>query len=153
MCAKVRKYRINNLEKVRIKEKTKRQTDKYKEYRKQYLIEHKKRNVHVYAWRTLLRNTIKRLSIKKIDKTINMLGYSALDLKIHLENLFTPQMSWENYGEWHVDHIVPVSSFEKDTPASVVNDLSNLQPMWATTRVIDGILYEGNLNKGKKIKR
>jgi len=34
---------------------------------------------------------------------------------------------------------------------SFVNDLSNLRPMWATTRIIDGILYEGNLNKGKRI--
>ena len=28
--------------------------------------------------------------------------------------------------------------------------LSNLNPMWSTTRIINGILYEGNLNKGKK---
>lgn len=130
-------------------EKKKRQTAKYKEYRKQYLIEHIKRNRHVYAWRTLLRNTIKRLGIKKEDKTHKMLGYSALDLKIHIESLFTPKMSWENYGDWHIDHIKPVSSFDKDTPASVVNALSNLQPLWSTTREIDGVLYEGNLNKGK----
>ena len=35
-------------------------------------------------------------------------------------------------------------------PASIVNALSNLKPMWATTREIGGIIYEGNLNKGKK---
>jgi hypothetical protein len=29
--------------------------------------------------------------------------------------------------------------------------LSNLQPMWSTTREINGIIYEGNLNKGKKV--
>ena len=33
-----------------------------------------------------------------------MLGYSALDLKNHLEFLFTDGMSWNNYGEWHIDH-------------------------------------------------
>jgi len=61
-------------------------------------------------------------------------------------------MSWENHGEWHIDHIKPVSSFDKDTPMNIVNALSNLQPLWKTTREINGIIYEGNLNKGKKIK-
>jgi hypothetical protein len=56
-------------------------------------------------------------------------------------------MSWENYGEWHIDHIRPLSSFEPDTPVSIVCALDNLQPLWATTREIDGIIYEGNLNK------
>jgi hypothetical protein len=60
-------------------------------------------------------------------------------------------MNWGNYGDdWHVDHVRSVATFDTTTPASIVNALSNLKPMWATTRVIDGILYEGNLNKGKK---
>jgi hypothetical protein len=59
-------------------------------------------------------------------------------------------MSWENYGEWHIDHIIPVSKFSKNKEASVVSALSNLKPMWATTREINGIIYEGNLNKGSK---
>lgn len=40
-------------------------------------------------------------------------------------------MSWENWGEWHIDHIKPVSKFEKNDLPSVVNSLSNLQPLWA----------------------
>lgn len=56
-------------------------------------------------------------------------------------------MTWNNYGEWHIDHIKPVNSFESDTPQSVVNALSNLQPLWATTREINGVVYIGNLNK------
>jgi hypothetical protein len=40
-------------------------------------------------------------------------------------------MSWDNWGEWHIDHIIPVSKFEKETPPSIVNSLSNLQPLWA----------------------
>lgn len=30
----------------------------------------------------------------------------------------------------------------------IVNALSNLRPLWATTREINGIIYEGNLNRG-----
>jgi hypothetical protein len=62
---------------------------------------------------------------------IEMLGYSANDLKIHIESLFRDGMSWENYGEWHIDHIKPLSSFENDEDISIVNCLENLQPLWA----------------------
>lgn len=40
-----------------------------------------------------------------------VLGYSMADLRFHLERQFLPGMTWSNYGEWHVDHIVPVASF------------------------------------------
>jgi hypothetical protein len=72
-----------------------------------------------------------------------------MELKQHLESLFTKDMSWDNYGEWHIEHIKDVVLFDKETLPSVVNALSNLKPMWATTREIDGVIYEGNLNKRK----
>jgi len=50
-------------------------------------------------------------------------------------------MSWDNYGEWHVDHIKPLISFDKNTHPSIVNALSNLQPLWATTREINGVIF------------
>jgi hypothetical protein len=57
-------------------------------------------------------------------------------------------MTWDNYGEWHIDHVKRVSEFDKETPMNIVNALNNLQPLWATTREINGVIYEGNLNKG-----
>ena len=69
-----------------------------------------------------------------------MLGYSAIDLKHHLESLFTEGMTWENRSEWHIDHIIPISAFKKDTPPHVVNRLENLRPIWA----------EENLSKNAK---
>jgi len=107
------------------------------------------KNPHIISWRNLLKNSLKRLNTNKGSSTINLLGYSAEDLKYHISSLFTPGMSWENYGEWHIDHIKPVCSFDSNTPVSIVCALSNLQPLWATTREIDGIIYEGNLNKNK----
>ena len=56
---------------------------------------------------------------------------SAEDLKNHMISLFKEGMSWENWGEWHVDHIFPVSKFDPNTLMSVVNALDNLQPLWA----------------------
>jgi hypothetical protein len=58
-------------------------------------------------------------------------------------------MSWDNHGQWHIDHIKDVSLFLDNTEPRVVNALSNLRPMWATSREINGIFYEGNLNKNK----
>lgn len=69
---------------------------------------------------------------KKEGRTIDLLGYSAEELKLYIQSLFTEGMTWENYGEWEIDHIKPVSKFDKNTPPSVVNALSNLQPLWKT---------------------
>lgn len=60
-------------------------------------------------------------------------GYLSGDLKSHIESLFLDGMSWDNHGEWHVDHIKPVSKFIDlgiYDPAKI-NALSNLQPLWA----------------------
>lgn len=127
----VKKYRENNKESIYNKEKIERKTKEYKEYMSKYIFSHRKRYPHIYAWRSLLTNTIKRLNTKKSKKTIEMLGFSAEELKIHLESLFKEGMSWENYGKWHIDHIKPVSLFDKEEDVKVVNALVNLQPLWA----------------------
>lgn len=82
------------------------------------------------AWRRMLYRTLSNTKTSKSDHTINLLGYSANDLKIHIESLFVDGMSWDNYGEWEIDHIKPLSKFDKDSLPSVVNALSNLQPLW-----------------------
>jgi hypothetical protein len=139
------KYNLKN------KEKNKKYREKYFQENKQTIYERKKeyrnKNKHIFAWKSVLRNSLKRMDTHKEGHTINLLGYSAIELKYHLEKQFTNGMTWNNYGEWHIDHIKPVSSFDKDTPVSIVCALDNLQPLWATTREIDGVIYEGNLNK------
>tara|TARA_R110000868_G_scaffold203969_8_gene451960 strand:+ start:128 stop:1624 length:1497 start_codon:yes stop_codon:yes gene_type:complete len=105
--------------------------------------------------RTALWSALTERNISKNKRTFDILGYSVDDLVIHLQSLFTDGMSWDNYGEWHVDHIIPISEFDYDS----INDyefakcweLTNLRPMWSTTREIGGQLYEGNLNKNSKL--
>lgn len=65
----------------------------------------------------------------------SLLGYTLSELMGHLEARFVEGMSWENYGEWHIDHIRPVASF---TFSTATDDdfrqcwsLGNLQPLWA----------------------
>jgi len=94
-------------------------------------IQFKKRSPYILAWRTILNNTLKRFDKKKKDETIKLLGYSAIQLKEYIENLFTEGITWENYGEWHIDHIKMVSTFDPETPMNIVNALENLRPLWA----------------------
>lgn len=127
--------KINSRKRVRTseykeKESDRRKTDEFKNKRNSYLKKYRLQNKHIFAWRALLSNT-KRLNKVKNDRTIKLLGYSALELKEHIKSLFTEGMSWENSGEWHVDHIKMVSSFDPETPVSVVNSLDNLRPLWA----------------------
>lgn len=68
-------------------------------------------------------------------RTEEILGYGWDELRPHLERQFTKGMSWDNYGEWHIDHIVPLSSFDvsgPDDPAiRAAWALTNLRPLWA----------------------
>jgi hypothetical protein len=133
-----------DLIKKRVSDYKKNNKERVNEYNRLYM----KNNKHLRSWRKLLSRTLSQFNKQKEGKTIDILGYSAIELKEHIQSLFTDSMSWDNYGEWHIDHIQPLSSFDKDTNPSVVNALSNLRPLWATTREINGVVYEGNLNKG-----
>lgn len=91
--------------------------------------------------RRLIKRTLKYLGTEKELRTIELLGYSPFQLKESIESKFVDGMSWDNYGEWHVDHIKPISSFDKTEIPKVINSLDNLQPLWAFD----------NLSKGSKI--
>lgn len=69
----------------------------------------------------------------------DLVDYSLEDLVRHLERQFLPGMSWENRSEWHIDHIVPKSSFEFSTADcdgfKAAWALTNLRPLWASDNV------------------
>jgi hypothetical protein len=71
--------------------------------------------------------------IRKKHDTMELIGCELSTLKEHLESQFKPGMSWENYGDWHVDHIRPCSSFDltKNEEQQKCFHYSNLQPLWA----------------------
>lgn len=90
--------------------------------------------------RNMLGRVLRLTGACKNNSTIETLGYSADDLKTAIEAKFQTGMTWENYGEWHIDHIRPLSVLiaggERD-PA-VLNALSNLQPLWAFENISKG---------------
>lgn len=77
---------------------------------------------------------------KNYKKTFSFVPYTIEDLVSHLEALFQPGMTWDNYGKWHIDHIIPDSSFKyqttDDEEFKKCWSLSNLQPLWARDNLI-----------------
>ncbi len=111
------------------------------ETRAKHNREYIRKNKHLFAWRQILADTHKRMGTKKETSTVIELGYSALELKMHLESKFKNGMTWDNHGLWHIDHKKPVSKFPKNTSTSEVNALSNLQPLWAFENLSKGGTY------------
>jgi hypothetical protein len=76
-----------------------------------------------------------------------LVGWTVEQLMTHLESKFQSGMTWDNYGEWHIDHVTPRSWF----PIKVVGDeafrscwrLENLQPMWARDNSAKGNRFSG----------
>lgn len=63
------------------------------------------------------------------------LGYTIAELKSHLEKQFLSGMGWENMGEWHIDHVIPLAAFKfethEDPDFARAWSLTNLRPLWA----------------------
>lgn len=95
--------------------------------------------------RTSVSTCLKERNIAKKSATFVLLGYTIEDLMMHLESLFTEGMTWDNYGEWHVDHKRPMTSFNFETTEDPEFHecwkLDNLQPLWGPD----------NLSKGTKL--
>jgi hypothetical protein len=97
--------------------------------------------------RTLLRqricNVMKRTNQVRAGSAVRDLGCSVEELKIYLESKFREGMTWENHGEWHIDHIIPLNSFNLANRKEFLKacHYTNLQPLWA----------EENLKKSDKL--
>lgn len=91
--------------------------------------------------RKQVRSALKR---NKSKHSIEYIGCSIETLKAHLESKFTEGMTWENYGDWHIDHIVPIK-YGEPTLEQVIERLHymNLQPLWAADNISKGNRYIG----------
>lgn len=80
-----------------------------------------------------IRGALTRKNLRKSTQTEQLLGCSVQELKNHLEAQFKNGMTWDNYGQWHVDHIRPCCSFdlEKLEEQATCFHYTNLQPLWA----------------------
>ena len=81
-----------------------------------------------------LRNRLKRCIRNQSGSEFiqRCFGCSRQELIEHIENQFVEGMNWENYGEWHIDHIKPLSKFDLTSldQQYMANHYTNLQPLW-----------------------
>jgi hypothetical protein len=94
-----------------------------------------------------MRHSLKKNNISKGNRCWEKLaGYTGVELKSHLESLFNSGMGWDNYGEWQIDHIIPLSFFVytdvENSEFKYAWSLDNLQPLWAK----DNIRKSDNIN-------
>jgi len=83
---------------------------------------------------------------KKAFKTKELLGCSVPYLRKHLEAQFKEGMSWDNYGDWHIDHIKPCAAFNLtcEKQQKECFNYKNLQPLWAEENMRKRAHYENN---------
>ena len=158
-----RKIRANDIEKYHMIEKRWRDKNKEKtsQRTKKWALNNKERmNNLIASWRERNPEKYKSIALKhrskicyKISRTFRnrmvtsikqgkedkkvfeLLGYTIDELIIHLQKQFVEGMDWDNYGDWHIDHINPISSFDISSyecdEFKVAWGLANLRPLWA----------------------
>lgn len=99
--------------------------------------------------RSMMQRVLNHSNTEKDFVTYEKIGYTADDLRSHIESLFKPGMSWSNAGEWEVDHVIPVMVMLRsgENRPEVINALENLQPMWAYQNRSKGARYSGDYRK------
>jgi len=154
-----KKWREKN--KDYMSEKSKNWYEQNKDHRKKYMDEYREKNIDkirevkrnyertrkandplyklIANFRTAIYQVLKENNINKNGHYFEILGYTPYDLIEHIESKFTEGMTWENYGEFHIDHITPISSFNiqeiGDNEFMRCWSLDNLQPMWADENI------------------
>jgi len=92
--------------------------------------------------RTLIRGSFRKSGYTNFKaRTEEIVGISFNEFKVYMESKFVNGMNWENRSEWHIDHIIPLSTAKSEQELIALSHYTNLQPLW----VID------NLKKGNKI--
>lgn len=142
----------------RSKEFHKKNPSKAKEYNKRYLqkpeiIEIRRENSKIRArrlqaespiyvlkknMRSRLHAALRGIGKKKTSKTFECIGCTPSELMEHLSKQMKHGMSWDNYGEWHVDHIIPLASASDEDDMTKLCHYSNLQPLWALENIKKG---------------
>ena len=132
---------------------------KWREENKEKLAKYRKDNKHISrefyqrhknnplfrlksSVRSRIRIAITNQRLNKNTSTAKMLGCTWEELKQHLESKFTEGMKWDNYGEWHVDHIKPLSLANTEEEMIKLNHYTNLQPLWAKDNLSKGSKYD-----------
>ncbi len=131
----IKKWRLNNKLRVSLYNA---------KYSKSHRFEINKRekdrrdNDPIYKMKINIRRRIRKFIINKIGNTTDILGCSYDEVRVHISNNFKEGMSWDNYGEWHIDHIKPLALAHTEEETYDLCHYTNLQPLWAIENLKKG---------------
>jgi len=91
--------------------------------------------------RQSVRKAFKRRGYGKKTKTYIILGEEWEVVKLYFESLFSNGMSWDNYGLWEIDHIIPLSTSNTEDEVIKLCHYKNLQPLWKKDNLKKGDIY------------
>ena len=139
---KIREYRKNHREhnKIYHKKWMGKNREVWNRYCRNYEKQKRKTNPKFRIDSNLSSTISMALKGKKAGrKWENLVGYTSDELTKHLEAKFKPWMLWENYGKWHIDHIIPKSHLKyktaEDPEFKKCWALENLQPLEAIENI------------------
>jgi len=135
---RAKKYYAANREKIKAKSKKYAQENKGKinVRLREYFKKKRKTNSNFRLQRNMTTAVYASLKGNKQKRSWEeLVGYSLIELKQHLESKFLDGMTWSNCGDWHLDHIKPICAFDITSYAcddfKACWSLSNLRPIWA----------------------
>jgi hypothetical protein len=83
-----------------------------------------------YVVSRIIRNSLMCKGLSKNKRTTDVLGCDISFFKTYLEERFTSDMCWENYGEvWDIDHKIPLATATTEEEVLKLNHYTNLQPL------------------------
>ena len=134
LLKQAKEYKKINADSVnkKAKEYKKKNIEKVRHWRKEY-YKRNKNNPQLVLRNNLSRRISKALKgISRSQKTMELLGCDIKTFLTHIENKFTSDMSWDNYGKWHIDHIKPCAMFDLSDPIQQKQcfHYTNMQPLW-----------------------
>lgn len=80
----------------------------------------------------LLRSALKNKRIKPNTESFRVIGCDYETLKNHIESQFKPGMTWENKGQWQIDHIFPLSKAIDEQHLIELCHYTNIRPLWSS---------------------
>jgi hypothetical protein len=92
----------------------------------------------IQIMRVCVRKGLSRKGYTKKSRAYEILGAEWSEVKLHMESLFKEGMTWDNHGEWHIDHIIPISSGKTEDEVIKLCHYTNLQPLWKTENLLKG---------------
>lgn len=83
-----------------------------------------------YNLRRRIQKAVKGQGYSKCATTSSVLGADYDTVKAHFELFFNDGMGWDNMGEWHIDHIIPLAAAKDEKTLIALNHYKNLRPLW-----------------------